>query len=269
MLTPSPVALRAEELGLRVVKTNVLDERVTHGIAQLRPELGVIVAYGAFVREPLLSIPKHGWLNLHFSTLPKWRGAAPVQRALIAGERQLGLTVFRLDTGMDSGPILATAEHTFPLVTSSGQVLTRLSISGAALLAEAVAAVADGSAVFRAQDGEPSFAPKLSRDDGHLVWDVPRDTLINRWAGVTPEPGAFAMVEGNPVKILELDVFEVANHNDDMRPLAAGEASLGSDGVAVGTATAPVCLRRVQPAGKGAMDARDWLRGRGGSARLQ
>ena len=126
VLTPSPVAQTASELGLPIYKANRLDEAATEWVRGLGAELGVIVAYGGLVREPLLSLPPHGWINLHFSDLPAWRGAAPVQRALMAGELRLGVTVFRLVAALDAGAVLSRDARDFAPGTSAGEVLTEL-----------------------------------------------------------------------------------------------------------------------------------------------
>ena len=138
VLTPSPVAVASEALGIPVHRANRLDDEATAWVRQLAPELGVIVAYGGLVREPLLSTPELGWINLHFSALPKWRGAAPVQRALEAGEQRLGVTVFRLVAALDAGDILTTDSRQYPEGTSAGAALSDLASFGTGALVEAV-----------------------------------------------------------------------------------------------------------------------------------
>ncbi|MDQ4212794.1 methionyl-tRNA formyltransferase [Microbacterium sp. ASV81] len=255
ILTPSPVAQEAEALGIHVIKAARLDEDATGRIAALRPELGVIVAYGGLVREPLLSTPAHGWINLHFSLLPAWRGAAPVQRALIAGDAELGATVFQLVPALDAGAVHAV--QVFPVAddATADDALASLAEDGAGLTAAAVAAIAAGTARPVPQEGEPTHAAKLDLSDGLLDWTEPAAAVFARYRGVTSEPGAHTTIDGAPLKVRELA------RAADADPLAPGELRGVKRGVLVGTATDPLLLVRVQPAGRPVMAAADWFRG--------
>ncbi|WP_315636852.1 MULTISPECIES: methionyl-tRNA formyltransferase [Microbacterium] len=256
VLTPSPVAQAAAELGLPVIHAARLDEAVTEEIAALRPELGVIVAYGGLVREPLLSTPEAGWINLHFSLLPAWRGAAPVQRALIAGDPVLGASVFQLVPELDAGDVFATRAVELPGTSTAGEALEALALDGAALTADVVAAIADGTAHAVPQEGEPTFAAKLTLEDGLLDFREPFDVVYARFRGVTPEPGAHTTIDGQRLKILEARPADA--EAEDLPPGAmAGTRSE----VLIGTATSPLTVTRLQPAGKGPMNAADWWRG--------
>ncbi|MBN9158677.1 MULTISPECIES: methionyl-tRNA formyltransferase [unclassified Microbacterium] len=255
ILTPSPVAQEADALGIPVIRAARLDEEATGRIAALRPELGVIVAYGGLVREPLLSAPEHGWINLHFSLLPAWRGAAPVQRALIAGDSELGATVFQLVPALDAGDVHAMRVYPVADDATADDALASLAADGAALMADAVAAIADGTARPTAQQGEPTHAAKLTLEDGLLDWAASADAVYARYRGVTSEPGAHTTFEGTPLKVRELA------RTGETDPLAPGELRGVRDGVLVGTGTHPLLLTRVQPAGKAAMAAADWFRG--------
>ncbi|MGV2903902.1 methionyl-tRNA formyltransferase [Microbacterium sp. AGC62] len=259
VLTPSPVAQAAVELGLPVIKTARLDEAATAEISALQVELGVIVAYGGLVREPLLSAPTAGWINLHFSLLPAWRGAAPVQRALIAGDRVLGASVFQLVAELDAGDVFAMREIDVPETATAGEALEALALDGADLTADVVSAVADGTARAVPQQGEPTFAAKLTLADGLLDWDQPLDAVFARFRGVTPEPGAHTTVAGQPLKVLE------AAPATDAESLPPGRLRGTKTALHIGTGTGALAVTRVQPAGKGAMNAVDWWRGlRGG-----
>lgn len=257
VLTPSPVARVADDLGLPIIKTARLDEEATGRIIALRPELGVIVAYGGLVREPLLSTPAHGWINLHFSLLPAWRGAAPVQRALIAGDRELGASVFQLVPALDAGDVFASRTVDVPADATADAALTLLADDGAVLTAEVVASIADGSGIAHPQEGEPTTAPKLAIEDGALDWTQPLDAVFARFRGVTPEPGAHTTVGGVRVKIL---IASPAS-GGGAEALEPGEIMATKSTLLFGTATAPLAVSRVQPAGKAAMDATDWWRG--------
>lgn len=254
VLTPSPVAALAAELGLPVLKTDRLDAAATETITSWGAELGVIVAYGGLVREPLLSAPAHGWINLHFSLLPAWRGAAPVQHALIAGDRVSGVSVFQLVPELDAGDVFAQTRHPVERGATAGEVLLDLADLGAATLSAVVDAIAAGTAAAVPQSGEPSLAPKLTLADGLLDLDRPADVVLDRFRGTTPEPGAHTTVAGQRLKVL------AARRGPDAA-LAPREIRLVGKEVLVGTADGTIALRTVQPAGRGAMPAADWWRG--------
>ena len=265
VLTPSPVAQAAEELGFETLKANRLGEDATAWAEARGAELGVIVAYGGLLREPLLSLPDHGWINLHFSDLPRWRGAAPVQRALMAGEQDLGVTVFRLVEALDAGDVLTRDTTSFAPGTSAGVALTQLSSTGTEALMRAVDLLAENPSAGEPQVGEDTYAHKLSREDGRIEpHTVSAAAALAHWAGVTPEPGAYALLGEQAVKLTELKAFA----GDVPADLAAGEARLVGKTALLGFAEGALELSRVQPAGKPAMDGNAWLRGRGGKAEL-
>ncbi|GAA1951798.1 methionyl-tRNA formyltransferase [Agromyces allii] len=260
VLTPSPVAQAAERLGLPIVEAARLDADATARIAASEPDLGVIVAYGGLVREPLLSTPTHGWINLHFSLLPAWRGAAPVQHALIAGESETGAAVFQLVPELDAGDVFAELRRPVVADDTAGTLLDELAVSGAELLADVVDGIADGSAGASPQVGEPSFAPKLGIDDARLDWSLPAAAVLARHRGVTPEPGAWTTIDGQRVKVLELSPAGASAPATGLRP---GELAASGRSLHIGTADAPLEVRRVQPAGRTGMAAADWWRGSG------
>ncbi|WP_368499725.1 methionyl-tRNA formyltransferase [Herbiconiux sp. A18JL235] len=255
VLTPSPVAEAAERLGLPVIKAARLDAEATEEIAARGAELGVIVAYGGLVREPLLSTPARGWVNLHFSLLPRWRGAAPVQWSIIAGDRETGATVFQLQPGLDDGPIWSMTRTAIAPHETAGTLLGRLALSGAEQLADTVDAIAAGETAPVEQSGEVTLAPKLSIDDARLDFGEPADRVYDRIRGVTPEPGAFTEIDGARLK-----VHDTAPVRDHPR-LEPGVIEARQGEVLVGTATEPLRLISVQPAGKKSMAATDWWRG--------
>jgi len=256
VLTPSPVCVAAEELGLSVIKTARLDDEATDRIAALGAELGVIVAYGGIVREPLLSTPPRGWINLHFSLLPQWRGAAPVQRALINGDAQLGVSVFQLVAALDAGDVFAMRPVPVPEQATADVALQVLADAGAGVTAEVVGEIAAGTARATPQRGTATLAPKLTLEDGALEWTQPLERVHDRYRGVTPEPGAHTTVAGARVKILT-----AAPSAADTDPLAPGRLRAAGATVLIGTGSLPLAVSRVQPAGKGPMNAGDWLRG--------
>lgn len=263
VLTPSPVAQAAGELGLPIIKADRLDAAATEEITALGADLGVIVAYGGLVREPLLSTPTHGWINLHFSLLPRWRGAAPVQRALIAGDRTTGAAVFQLVPQLDAGAVYAQLRYDIPRGATAGEVLDALAERGAALIAGVVDDIASGGARALPQTGEPTLAPKLTLADGELDLEDPADAVLDRYRGTTPEPGAHVVVDGQRLKVL------AALRGPD-EPLDPGAfAAVGRD-ILLGTGEGTLLVKTVQPAGKGPMAAADWWRGlRGGTPRAE
>lgn len=255
VLTPSPVAAAAEALGLTVIKAARLDDEATAQITALNAELGVIVAYGGIVREPLLSAPRHGWINLHFSLLPAWRGAAPVQRALIAGDTELGISVFQLVPELDAGDVFATQTVDVPQEATADVALALLADAGAGATDDVVARIADGTATAIPQEGTVTLAPKLTFEDGALEWTQSVASVFARFRGVTPEPGAHTTIDGSRLKILS------ASRALDAPMLAPGELTGTKTAVLIGCADGALEVTRVQPAGKGAMNAADWWRG--------
>ncbi|HEV7564692.1 MAG TPA: methionyl-tRNA formyltransferase [Microbacteriaceae bacterium] len=255
VLTPSPVAAFAVTSGLPTIRANRLDEDATARIAALAPDLGVIVAYGGLVREPLLSTPRLGWINLHFSLLPRWRGAAPVQRAIIAGDAETGAAVFQLVAELDAGDVFGELTRPIGADETAADVLGALAGSGAELLASVVDRLAAGDATAVPQRGTVTLAPKLTLEDARIDFSAPAETAYNRLRGVTPEPGAFTVVGDARLKLHEAALAS------DAAPLEPGRLALDGARVLVGTATHPLELVTVQPAGKRAMPAADWWRG--------
>jgi methionyl-tRNA formyltransferase len=240
--SPSPVAQLALE----------------HGIPLLRParDACAVVAYGALLSEPLLAVPTHGWINLHFSLLPAWRGAAPVQAAIAAGDTVTGATTFQIELALDSGPVYGVVTETIRPTDTAGDLLERLAISGAALLDTTLDGIADGSltAVPQPVDGV-TVAPKVTVEDARVRWDLPAHVVDRRIRAVTPNPGAWTVIGDLRVKVGPVTVEESSNS------LAPGAIRVEKKGVHVGTGSQPVLLGQIQPPGKRPMNAADWARG--------
>jgi methionyl-tRNA formyltransferase len=239
-----------------VIRANRLAGAATDKVIALAPDLGVIVAYGGLVREPLLSTPRLGWINLHFSLLPRWRGAAPVQRAILAGDDLTGASVFQLVPELDAGDVFGALTQPIGALETSGHLLDSLADAGAELLVRVVDNLADGTARARPQEGDVTLAPKLTLEDGRLDWTANAHTVANQVRGVTPEPGAFTTVDGTRIKVLAAVIAR------DAPRLAPGALALDGRRLLAGTATDPLELLEVQPAGRKAMSAADWWRGR-------
>jgi len=262
VLTPTPVAQVAAELGLPVIEASRVDDDVTARIAALDVDLGVIVAYGALLRRPALDAPRLGWVNLHFSDLPAYRGAAPVQRAVMAGDARTAASVFQLVEALDAGPVFAADPFEIDPEATAGEVLAAMAESGAETVARVVDAIAAGTAVATEQTGEPTLAPKTTIDDGRIDFDAPAAVVHARLRGVTPEPGAYAHLGETRVKLLRSNRL-TGGPADPAPHLAPGALALHGGRLLVGTGDTPLALLEVQPAGKKAMDAAAWARGLG------
>lgn len=255
-LHPSPVAARAEELGIEVLKPARADDPAfLDRLRQIDPACCPIVAYGALLRREALDIPEYGWLNLHFSVLPAWRGAAPVQRSIMAGDEITGATVFSLVEALDAGPVLGTITERILEDDTAGTLLDRLAHEGARLLVDAIDHVEDGdaAAVTQPEDGV-SYAAKLTTADAQVDWTRPAFAVDRQIRGCTPAPGAWTVLGEDRLKI-----GPVTPTSEDT--LAPGEVRADKHEVRVGTATTDVALGTVQPPGRRPMSAPDWARG--------
>ena len=255
--SPSPVAQLALDHGVPVLRPSRpnSDEFISE-LTALAPECCAVVAYGALLSERLLAVPTHGWINLHFSLLPAWRGAAPVQAAIAAGDAVTGATTFQIEPALDSGPVYGVVTETIRPTDTAGDLLERLAVSGAALLDTTLDGIADGSLtpVPQPADGV-TVAPKITVEGARVRWDLPAHVVERRIRAVTPNPGPWTMIDDLRVKLGPVSV------DDTAETLAPGMIRVDRDGVRVGTASVPVVLGRIQPPGKKPMDAADWARG--------
>ncbi|MBR5951078.1 MAG: methionyl-tRNA formyltransferase [Actinomycetaceae bacterium] len=254
-LIPSPVHTFAEDKGIEVLTpTSLRDEETQRAIAAYEAEAVAVVAYGMLVPPALLDVPRHGWINLHFSLLPAWRGAAPVQYAIAAGDDITGASTFRIDEGLDTGPVFGQLTEKVGARETAGELLERLSHSGAELLSRTFALLESGQAAPAAQEGDVSLAPTISVVDARVDWALPALAIDRRIRAHTPAPGAWTELEGVRVKL-----GPVLPVSDDVS-LQPGEIQAGKR-VLVGTGSTPVELSWVAPAGKKQMNAADWARG--------
>jgi methionyl-tRNA formyltransferase len=226
-------------------------------LAELAPDCCPVVAYGALVPRKALDVPRHGWVNLHFSLLPAWRGAAPVQAALRHGDEITGATTFRLEEGLDTGPVFGVVTEEVRPADTAGDLLGRLATSGAGLLVATLDGIEDGTLEARSQPAEGvSLAPKVTTADARVDWSAPPVAIDRLVRSVTPEPGAWTMFREE-----RLGLGPVTPLAADGPELAPGELHAEKRRVLVGTAGAPVQLGEVRPVGKRAMPAPDWARG--------
>ena len=256
-LLASPVAQRADELGLPVLKPDhPRDPEFQDALRDLAPDCCPVVAYGALLPQSALDIPVHGWVNLHFSVLPAWRGAAPVQHAIWAGEEVTGATTFRIVPALDAGPVYGVMTETIKPHDTAGDLLDRLAEGGAGLLVATLDGLAEGALEPRDQQAEGlSLAPKITVADAQVDWTEPADAVDRRVRACTPEPGAWSTYDGERLKVGPVTVAA------DQEPLPPGRLAVTKNAVHVGTATQPVRLGDVQAFGKRQMPAADWARG--------
>jgi methionyl-tRNA formyltransferase len=256
-LVASPVAEVAEEAGVEVLRPPTpRDPAFLDRLRELAPDCCPVVAYGGLIPQAALDVPKHGWVNLHFSLLPAWRGAAPVQHALLAGDPVTGASTFRLERGLDTGPVYGVMTETVRPDDTSGTLLDRLAGAGAELLVATIDGIADGSlTAHRQPDDGVSLAPKLEVSDARVDWTAPAARVDRLVRACTPAPGAWTTLGGDRLKLGPVRPAEADG------ALAPGELSVGKREVLVGTGTQPVVLSTVQAPGKKAMAAADWARG--------
>jgi methionyl-tRNA formyltransferase len=251
----SPVEAVAAEAGIRVLAPSrpstpdFLDELV-----DLRPDCCPVVAYGALLPAAALAIPVHGWVNLHFSLLPAWRGAAPVQQAILHGDEITGASTFQIESGLDTGPIYGVITEPIRPTDTAGELLGRLAGSGAGLLVATMDGIADGSLVARQQATEGvSMAAKITVDDARVDWSAPAQHVDRLVRACTPTPGAWTLYRGERLKLGPVRIVD-----DEAKP---GQLCATKDSVLVGTATSAVALGEVRASGKRPMPAADWARG--------
>lgn len=252
-LTPSPVAAFAAERGLPVLKPVKVGD-IADQLRALAPDAVAVVAYGGLVPASMLAIPTHGWVNLHFSLLPAWRGAAPVQRAIIAGDDITGACTFRLEAGLDTGPVFGSITRAIGAQDTAGELLADLARDGAHLLAQTIASIGSLQPVPQAIEGV-SLAPKLEKGDARIVWRHPALAIDRLVRGCTPDPGAWSEIAGQRIGLAPL------TPRPDVRDLPVGAVRAEGRTVLVGTGSHAVELGQVKPAGKSFMAADAWWRG--------
>ncbi|MGL5809865.1 MAG: methionyl-tRNA formyltransferase [Nocardioides sp.] len=258
-LEASPVARRAVDLGIPVLKPDRPGDSVFQDrLRDLAPDCCPVVAYGALLPESALAIPRRGWINLHFSSLPAWRGAAPVQHAIRAGDQVTGATVFRIVRELDAGPIFGVMTERIRPEDTAGTLLSRLAQAGAGLLASVLDGIEEGALEARPQSGDGvSLAPKITTEDALVAWARPAEEIDRLIRSCTPAPGAWTRYEGGRLKLGPVAPMTTPHQRD----LGPGEFFVEKSRVLVGTGSLPVRLGDVQAVGKRMMPAADWTRG--------
>lgn len=261
-LHPSPVREVADAAGVPVLTpASLRDAETADALRELAPDCVAVVAYGNLVPPELLALPEHGWVNLHFSLLPAWRGAAPVQAALAAGDEITGATTFRIEEGLDTGPVLGTVTEAVRDDDTAGDLLDRLAVSGAHLLAATMDGLAAGRLRPEPQPDEGvSHAAKITPGDARVDWTLPAHVIDRQVRAHLPHPGPWTMLDGARLKLGRV----VPLADDDplaAEPLAPGHVRRRKGRVVVGTGSVPVDLTEVQAPGKRMMRAGDWANG--------
>ena len=255
----SPVALRAAAAGLEVLSpARARDPEFLSRLREIGPDCCPMVAYGALIPQAALDVPARGWVNLHFSLLPAWRGAAPVQHAILHGDDVTGASTFRVVAELDAGPVYGVVTEQVRPSDTTGDLLERLARSGAELLVATLDGIEDGTIEAVPQPAEGvSFAPKITPADARVNWKLPAHAIDRLIRACTPDPGAWAEHEGARLKLGPVSVAAP----DDVPGLAPGELLIGRHDVLAGTGSHPVRLGQVQAQGKRRMTAPDWARG--------
>jgi methionyl-tRNA formyltransferase len=258
-VAPSPVAQRAQDAGIEVLRpARPGDPDFLARLRQIAPGCCPVTAYGALIPQRTLDIPPHGWVNLHFSLLPAWRGAAPVQHAICRGDDITGATTFRLVVELDAGPVFGVVTEPILATDTAGDLLARLAASGAELLVATMDGIESGTLEARPQPPDGiSLAPKITTEDARVRWTDPALAISRMVRACTPAPGAWTELNGTRVKL-----WPFAGLAEDTQVTAGpGELRVLGARVLAGTGTRPVQLGDVQPDGKRRMPAADWLRG--------
>ncbi|MFC7221076.1 methionyl-tRNA formyltransferase [Streptomyces polyrhachis] len=256
-MVASPVAERAAEAGIEVLRPrHPRDADFQARLRELAPDCCPVVAYGALLPKSALDIPAHGWVNLHFSLLPAWRGAAPVQHAILAGDEMTGASTFQIEEGLDSGPVFGVVTEAVRPTDTSGDLLTRLAFAGAGLLSATMDGIEDGALFPQPQPADGvSLAPKINVEDAELHWTAPAMRVDRVVRGCAPAPGAWTLFRGERLKVMSVAL------RPERTESAPGLLETAKNAVYAGTGSHEVELLWVQPQGKKPMKAADWARG--------
>ena len=261
ILTPSAVAKAATELGLPILKTNLITPENEEQIRQSGARLAVVVAFGALLKKSTIDLLDVGWFNLHYSVLPRWRGASPVQSAILAGDKSTGVSLFKIDEGLDTGDLVGVVETVIEPGENTQRLLTRLTDLGVSLALQELPRLIAGIATLTVQTGSATIAKKTTRADARLLTGDTAATALAKVLAYNPEPMAWIEVNGQPLRILE------ATHS--LQDVVPGALEVTKHGVLIGFADGEsIELLLVQPAGKNQMAANDWFRGTKESERV-
>lgn len=256
VLVPTAVGAFAAEHGLPV-RTPTTPAEIRQAVLEFAPDVVIVVAYGRILDRSTLDSVPGGWWNVHFSLLPRWRGAAPVQNAILAGDTETGITLFRIVEELDAGPVAAALEHAVNPFDTSGTLLHKLSLLAPSLVLDFLGSGDPATAVLTDQIGAPTYAPKFPTGFGRLDLTKDLDEVYRHFRAVTPEPGAYLIRQDTAATVKVLSGWA----DPDFHPLRPGELMRAPVGILVGTGSVPFVLEQVHPAGKKPMAAADWFRG--------
>ena len=256
-LVPPAVKLAALEAGLPVLQpARPVGDLFLASLRRLEPDLGVVVAYGHILRREVLELPARGMVNVHASLLPRFRGAAPIQHAILAGDRETGISIMRMEEGLDSGPVLHRISTPIADGETAGSLTARLATLGAGALVEALSLLAAGAAVAQPQDAEGvTYAPKISREIARLDWSRDAASLERQVRAFDPAPGAWTSLDGAPVKLF--------GGMPAVGGGVPGTVLAASDRLVIAGGTGAIAVSEVQPAGRNRLSVEEWVRGRG------
>lgn len=260
-VSQSPIAQRAADAGIEILRpARLADEEFLGRLREIAPDCCPVTAYGAIIPQVALDVPARGWVNLHFSVLPAWRGAAPVQHAILHGDDVTGATTFQIVRELDAGPVYGVLTESVRPTDTAGDLLERLSVAGAELLVATLDGIETGELRARAQPADGvSLAPKITSGDARVNWRHPAAAIDRQIRACTPEPGAWTELDGVRVKLWPVAIAGAGHGGDSL--LAPGELRPQRNRILVGTGTTPVHLGDVQADGKRRMHAADWVRG--------
>ena len=248
------LALWAEENGFATYKPS--NSAVVESIvSELKPDLVVTIAYGQLIKKAALTIPSYGWINIHFSALPKWRGAAPVQHAIMQGDSQIGVSIFKLDEGMDTGPVYVTKLTDIDANETTTELLQRLSLIGAEMTLQVLEMIKAGKEPTPQQLSTATLAPKISKNDGKIQWQATALQINNLFRALKDNPGVWCSFSENRIKI---DGLRITDLNNNLEP---GQVLIENEKMIVGTKDKAIELLRITPAGRSSMTAAEFVRG--------
>ena len=253
-IIPNELASWGMSNGINVLKP-IGHDNLKDLIKTLNPEIVITIAYGQLIPEELLNLPKHGWINVHFSSLPRWRGAAPVQWAILSGDTESGVTVFKLDKGMDTGPVYLTKTVSIKPDETTELLLTRLSNIGADLAIQSLAVIQAGTEPVAQLNSGVTLAPKINKNDGKINWHVNANEIFNRYRALAGNPGIWTLLGEVRLKI---DSLEISNRTEKLSP---SEVLISDEHLLVGANNGVIEIKTITPAGRSQMSAAEFIRG--------
>jgi len=261
-IVPNELASWAVSNGINVLKPDSRDS-LKNLIKTLNPEIVITIAYGQLIPEELLNLPKHGWLNVHFSSLPRWRGAAPVQWAILSGDTESGVTIFKLDKGMDTGPVYLSKSVSIDPEETTELLLTRLSHIGADLAIQSLAVIQSGSEPVAQLSSGVTLAPKITKNDGKINWHENTSEIFNRFRALSGNPGTWTLLGELRIKI---DSLEISNRTEKLPP---SEVLIADEHLLIGASNGVIEIKTLTPAGRSQMSAAEFIRGLPNKSGLQ